>query len=125
MVITIKSYEEFKTMWDNNTEYSGRGKKFPGSLLDRAKDSKTFRYLRDYLKEIEDEGIDIWYYCSDNSVNGKDLIFLSHIDDDYYLMIIHGILDDIYNGDKPTKRVYDTWAGGDPSSSASCCPYFE
>jgi len=123
MVRTIKTYEEYEAL--SRDTMTGIGYKYKTKAIEAAKENHFFRILKEYLMEIEDEGIEVLYYCADLPL-GKELMFIFNTTDDKYANIVRNMLVDISlckspeRKQMPDKEFFSTGA----SSNASCCPYF-
>jgi len=134
MVTTIKNKEEYNKIW-GNSDYHGIGAFFSNDRLNNLKESKSFRRLKDIIRQIEDDGYKLYYYCEDDDVNnscGKWLHF--SIEGNNNKNITRRILKAMDNLDKNgiiLETNYKDLTGYNIgvnycilSGTASCCPYF-
>ena len=78
MVHNCKSVEEFNGAEDEDGYENIIGRFFTNSDLERAKQSHLFDKLRDVIKDMEDDGVGIWYMCTEDKKKlggGKWLMF--------------------------------------------------
>lgn len=141
MITTCKTIEEFNKIADSISPSMGNsiGRGFYLSELKRAKKLNLFDKLRTAIKELSDDGVGVYYICTDE----KDLE--SDGEDTKWLMFsftgakegtgnkVLSILRDICNGEQPRfDSVYDMYtymsfgSGWDGATGeASTCPLFK
>lgn len=134
MVTTIKTLEEWKELWQS--ENVGIGVFFNNAQLTKAK-GDGFKKLRVLIKQIEDNGTDVYYKCSEECINfytGKKLYFVikgNNISTSKIKDSIAAILDELKNTGKIKeddilccKKRHMIVPGGYGGGVPACCPLF-
>ena len=128
MVYTCKTREE----WDQKRfRYCSFGSFYRIEEIERARSLHLFKPLKEAIKEIENRGNTVYYYCSDTILNGYEGKWLSlSIEDNNYEDRIHKLLVDIKEGNKIKFISLECllnlppFFSGELSGTASCCPLF-